>query len=126
MKILHYLAQVVHRCAQAIFLLCGTNLWGLPQVDQVNGRLINGFTVKEDVPFDSYTRNQLIHSVETPDERGFAGPGRPNDLCDFTLRNVKRHVLEGLKRAVVQVQILNLDLGISHNGLKHNLRSACP
>src|SRR5262249_13347105 len=62
-------------------------------------------------PFEAETANQIVHAVDTPQERAFAAAGRPNEGGDAVFLDRELGVAHRFEIAVVKRVQLNIDYG---------------
>jgi len=56
-----------------------------------------------DASFNTRTGNQVVHSIEAPQQRGLAATRRTNQGGYLSLVTIQIHILHGLEIAVVHV-----------------------
>src|SRR5262245_52921618 len=81
----------------------------LAQLDDVHFRTVNVVTSDFYEAVDAHIIDQIIHSIEAPQERGFAAAGRPNKRRDYVFTYVEGDVLQGLAQTIKQGQAVRLD-----------------
>ena len=77
--------------------------------DRVHPGPVQVGAVEGDVALDVRAGNHLVHPVQRPQHSGLAAAGGADERGDRLRLDAHRHVLDGLERAVVDVQVLDVD-----------------
>ena len=80
----------------------------LAQQGGVHPGVIDILSVEVHLALDLHGGNQVVHAVQSPQERGFAAAGGADKGGDLPLRNGHGHIVEGVIGPVPQVQALGL------------------
>src|SRR5207237_5073774 len=85
--------------------------YALPKLEQVAGGQ-DVLALKHYPALGTAARNQVVHQVEHPQQRGLAAAGRADEDGDPLRRDLQIDALKGLELAVIEVYILQRDLGL--------------
>ena len=80
-----------------------------PQLHDVAAGAVDVAAVDEDLAFDARPGNDVVHPVQRAQERALPAAGRPDERGDEVRLDADRDVLERPLRAVVEIQIANVD-----------------
>src|SRR5690606_13511991 len=77
-------------------------------------------TVKQNFALGALTRVELEHAIERAQQRGFAAARGTDERRHLVLVNRHVDVLDGMKAAVIEVQVPDVELdGIGGSGISH-------
>ncbi len=83
------------------------------------------FAIEKDLAFYSRVSNRFVHAVHGPEKGRFPAARRPYESGDLISGDVDPDVVKGLKRPVVEVEILDVELassGILRYLVRHGAR----
>ena len=83
-----------------------------PQIDQVDARIVDVARIEDDVSGVPGPLDQVVHPVQTAQERGLAATRRPDQGHDGSLRNRQRNVVKRLLVPVPEGQVADRELGL--------------
>ncbi len=66
--------------------------------------------VEQHAPFHARARRQIVHAIERANERRLSAPRRPDQRRHAVRRHLERRVPDGVKGAIVDVEVLDVDL----------------
>jgi hypothetical protein len=78
-------------------------------LDRVDSRVVEVLAVVEDAPADLRARDEVVHPVQTAQDRRLPAAGRPDQRRDEALVDVHRHVADRRGTPVRDVQSLQLE-----------------
>ena len=58
---------------------------------------------------DARAVDEIVHAIEATQQRGFAAPRRSDEGGDGPRGNAQVHVVQDLVRAVLEIELLDLD-----------------
>ena len=81
-----------------------------PQVDDVGVRCIDVTIVQQNLSSQPCAGDRVIHPVQAAQERGLATTRRADERRDLPLPDLDRNLFQCLKAAIVEIEVVDLDL----------------
>jgi hypothetical protein len=58
--------------------------------------------------------DEVVHSIEATEQGGLSTPGRPDESGDSPRGDIQGHIVQDLVRAVLEIEVLDLDRGAGY------------
>ena len=78
------------------------------ELDDVHFRRVDVGTIQFDLPLETSSGNEVVHTVERSQERRFAATGRADQGRNESISDLNRNSMKSFGRAIVKIRFRNI------------------